>query len=138
MLLMVGCQPLQPALRSDPLPFEEVPPIEAGQTLMITADGTYRVVLDFPEDPPENQELEVTGIVYDSEGPIGDDVEVYFDAGMPHHGHGLAIDVETRRAPAGRFVTPGVRFHMKGRWLLTCDVTRGAHLERARAWIMVN
>jgi len=73
---------------------------------MITGDGSYRVVLEFPEDPPENQEFEVTGTVYDASGPVGEDVKVIFDAGMPHHGHGLALDVETGRSADGRFVTP--------------------------------
>ena len=138
MLLMVGCQPQIPTVREDaPAPFEQVPAVQQGQLSMVTADGTYRVILDFPESPPENREFQVTGTVYDATGPVNDTVEVMFDAGMPHHGHGLALEVETFRELAGGFSTPGVRFHMKGRWLLTVDVKDGPHLERARAWIRV-
>lgn len=148
LLLMVGCQPRISSMRADSqtvqsmpiqsMPFQSMPPIQQDQLLLVSADGTYRVILDFPEDPPENEEFEVTGTVYQADGLIDDSVSASFDAGMPHHGHGLALEVETRREPAGRFATPGVRFHMKGRWLLTVDMTSGPHLERARAWIRVN
>ena len=143
MLLMVGCQPRVSSLRAEsvsvkPEPFQSMPAIQQDQLLLISADGTYRIILDFPADPPENQEFEVSGTVFTAEGPIDKSVSVSFDAGMPHHGHGLALEVETFREPIGRFLTPGVRFHMKGRWLLTVDITNGPHLERARAWIRVN
>ena len=145
MLLMVGCQPQVPAIRDakdvpaqpEELPFASMPKIQADQLAMVTADGTYRVILDFPESPPENREFQVSGTVFESSGPVADEVKVVFDAGMPHHGHGLALEVETTRNPAGRFSTPGVRFHMKGRWLLTVDIKDGPHLERARAWVRV-
>lgn len=145
MLLMVGCQPQVPQIResaeppqeSVELPFAAMPAIQADQLALVSADGTYRVILDFPESPPENREFVVTGTVYESTGPVTDEVEVVFDAGMPHHGHGLALEVETTRDAKGRFATPGVRFHMKGRWLLTVDIQDGPHLERARAWVRV-
>ena len=145
MLLMVGCQPQVPAIRDakdvpaqpEELLFASMPKIQADQLSMVTADGTYRVILDFPESPPENREFQVSGTVFESSGPVADEVKVVFDAGMPHHGHGLALEVETTRNPAGRFSTPGVRFHMKGRWLLTVDIKDGPHLERARAWVRV-
>lgn len=145
MLLMVGCQPQVPAIRDakdvpaqpEELPFASIPKIQADQLSMVTADGTYRVILDFPESPPENREFQVSGTAFESSGPVADEVKVVFDAGMPHHGHGLALEVETTRNPAGRFSTPGVRFHMKGRWLLTVDIKDGPHLERARAWVRV-
>lgn len=145
MLLMVGCQPEVPAIRGaedvpvqkEKLPFSSMPMIQADQLSMATADGTYRVILDFPESPPENREFQVSGTVFDSSGPVAEKVKVVFDAGMPHHGHGLALEVETTRKSDGGFVTPGVRFHMKGRWLLTVDIQEGPHLERARAWVRV-
>ncbi len=145
MLLMVGCQPQVPAIRDakdvpaqpEELPFASMPKIQADQLSMVTADGTYRVILDFPESPPENREFQVSGTAFESSGPVADEVKVVFDAGMPHHGHGLALEVETTRKSGGGFVTPGVRFHMKGRWLLTVDIKDGPHLERARAWVRV-
>ena len=135
LLLLVGCQPLSPSVRSvEEVPFEMVK-VASDQILMVTGDRSYRVLLNIPEQLPENEEFTVSGTVFDSDGPVSDEVRVHFDAGMPQHGHGLAIDVDTERSVKGEFLTPGVRFHMKGRWLLTVDIAERPHFERARDWV---
>ncbi len=127
MLMMVGCQTTPPV----------VLPTGEGWLQMRSADGTYLIALKIPDQPPLNQEITVEGIVSRAGEPISTAAEVHFDGGMPHHGHGLAVPVETSRIASSGFRAEGVRFHMSGRWLITLDVKEGPHLERARAWVDV-
>ncbi|MEE2882881.1 MAG: FixH family protein [Planctomycetota bacterium] len=125
MLMLAGCQST-PAV---------VLPSGPGWLQMRSADGTYQISLKIPDKPPLNQEITVEGVVSRSGDPIAAAAEVHFDGGMPQHGHGLAVPVETSRLAASGFRAEGVRFHMSGRWLITLDVREGPHLERARAWV---
>lgn len=127
LLMIVGCQTTSPL----------VLPTGSGWLQMRSADGTYQIALRIPDQPPLNQEITVEGIVSRSGDPISAEAEVHFDGGMPQHGHGLAVPVETSRLASSGFRAEGVRFHMSGRWLITLDVKEGPHLERARAWVDV-
>ena len=122
-------------LTSDgPLP---EPPSGPGWLKMSSWDGTYVLSFQFSEEIPFNEEIVVEGVVFRDGRPLPDSALVYFDGGMPHHGHGLAVPVETTRLPHGGFRAEGVRFHMTGRWLLTVDVQEGPYLERAHAWVRI-
>ena len=55
LLLLVGCQPLSPSVRSvEEVPFEMVK-VASDQILMVTGDRSYRVLLNIPEQLPENE-----------------------------------------------------------------------------------
>ncbi|MGE4620227.1 MAG: hypothetical protein AAEJ04_10520 [Planctomycetota bacterium] len=112
-------------------------PTGVGWLQMRSADGTYQIALNLPENPPLNQELLVEGVVLRSGQVLSEEAQIRFDGGMPQHGHGLAVPVETHRRSGSGFVAEGVRFHMRGRWLITLDVQEGPHLERARAWVVI-
>jgi hypothetical protein len=127
LLFLVGCQ----------APPAAVVPQGPGWKSLISADGSYQVMLYIPDPAPLNQEFTAHGTVFKDGEPISEDVEVVFDGGMPQHAHGLAVPVETIRRPAGGFAAAGVRFHMGGRWLLTVDIIEGPHLERARGWVEI-
>ena len=117
-------------------PSPQYPSGEGWRTLK-SADGTYQVGLHIPEPIPLNEEFTARGWVQRDGRPVADSVIVQFDGGMPQHGHGLAVPVETNRQEQGFFSADGVRFHMGGRWLLTVDVQDGPHLERAREWVEI-
>ena len=112
-------------------------PSGSGWLQMRSADGTYQISLKIPDHPPLNEEFTVEGIVVREGKPISQQARIHFDAGMPQHGHGLAVPVETTRISESGFRAQGVRFHMSGRWLITVDVQEGPHLERARAWVVI-
>jgi hypothetical protein len=118
-------------------PAAMVLPSGSGWLQMRSADGTYQISLKIPDQPPLNEEITVEGIVLRGGEPISQQAKVHFDAGMPQHGHGLAVPVETTRLSESGFRAHGVRFHMSGRWLITVDVQEGPHLERARAWVVI-
>ncbi len=113
------------------------PPSGPGWLKMSSWDGTYVLSFQFFEEIPFNEEIVVEGVVFRDGRPLPDSAIVHFDGGMPHHGHGLAVPVETTRLPHGGFRAEGVRFHMTGRWLLTVDVQEGPYLERAHAWVRI-
>lgn len=64
--------------------------------------------------------------------PAGADIEVFADAAMPHHGHGMNLVPRTRRIGEGRYEIDGMLFHMDGRWELFIDVEDEGLLERAQ------
>lgn len=49
---------------------------------------------------------------------------IYFDGGMPSHGHGFVTQPRvTRNLGHGEFLVEGVKFHMPGEWVLQITVT---------------
>jgi hypothetical protein len=59
-------------------------------------------------------------------------VQVFADAAMPHHGHGMNLVPRTRPLGEGRYEIEGMLFHMDGRWELFIDVEDRGVLERAQ------
>lgn len=103
-----------------------------------SADGVYRVRWApvggaIPELEPFAIALEVrrTDGAALSPGAV-----VRVDAEMPHHGHGMNLVPEVRRAGtadgAARFVANGLLLHMSGRWVLAVDVEEDGMLERTQ------
>lgn len=67
------------------------------------------------------------------DGPAAEAVvQVFADAAMPHHGHGMNLVPRTRPLGEGRYEIDGMLFHMDGRWELFIDIEDRGVLERAQ------
>ena len=58
------------------------------------------------------------------------------DADMPEHGHGMTVAPSLRKE-GDEFVAGPLLFHMKGRWEIFVDLTRGALTERAQHTVIL-
>ena len=103
-----------------------------------SADGTYLVAWQpvggsIPEAEPFDVRVAVARV---DQGALAPDAAIAFDAEMPHHGHGMNLIPEVKRAPhAGAFVAEGMLLHMSGEWVVAIDVGEGGVSERAQ-WIL--
>ena len=98
-------------------------------------DGAYYVVYAArPQEVPLNEDFEVDWRVFDAgtRQEIGADAEIFVDARMPAHNHGMKHEVELVCNDDGSLTARGMLFHMTGHWELYVDVTRGAITERTQ------
>ncbi|MAD19301.1 MAG: hypothetical protein CMJ52_03655 [Planctomycetaceae bacterium] len=100
---------------------------------VVSGDGRWRIAWrpvggSLPVSEPCAIELRIT----DASGrPVGDDVEVVFDAEMPHHGHGMNVEPRVTRGEGGWSVE-GILLHMPGRWEASVDLVADGEIERAQ------
>ncbi len=91
-----------------------------------TDDGAFAVwwrlagdgLETLPDAEPFDLEVKVTDAHDDPA-----EVELRFDAEMPHHGHGMNVVPRVERTAPGQFVVHGVLLHMGGRWEWMFDLT---------------
>ena len=71
--------------------------------------------------------------VVDSAGRVvSSTTEVFVDAAMPSHGHGMNTRPRVQRNADGTHTARGLLFHMAGHWELYFDITAGDVTERAQ------
>mgnify|MGYP004036822041 CR=1 FL=1 len=104
-----------------------------------TADGRWTVAWRPVAEPiPALDPFAVEVRVVDAEGgPVGEEVSILVDAGMPHHGHGMNVVPRISRR-AGDWIAEGMLFHMPGRWEFMVDVLRDGEVERAQWTVMLD
>jgi hypothetical protein len=98
-----------------------------------TGDGTWMIAWrPTVPVPPVSEPFSVEVRVSKADGsPPGDGIEVFFDAEMPHHGHGMnVVPRVTRRGDV--WLVEGILMHMPGRWELSIDVIDGDETERSQ------
>ena len=59
------------------------------------------------------------------------DRDLYVDATMPAHGHGMETSPEVTKSESGVSTVNGMLFHMAGEWQLEFAVSDGEEVERA-------
>ena len=112
--------------------------LSSGARTALSADGTYRVAWEpiggvIPDAEPFAIAIEIERV---DGAPLAADTVVLADAEMPHHGHGMNLIPEVKRAPhAGALVAEGMLLHMSGEWVVAIDVGEGGVSERAQ-WIL--
>lgn len=105
----------------------------SGATSFETNGGAYRICfLPPPEEIPDNDLFALDVWVLDAATGEPADVELWVDAAMPEHGHGMVVVPEVARGASGALRVEGMLFHMPGRWELYFDVTRGPLTERGQ------
>jgi len=125
--------------QSPPSPRAEPPALELSAAAQsgTSADGTYTVRWEVMGGAiPDAEPFAIAFAVTRKDGkPISDGAEVFVDAEMPHHGHGMNFVPVVRRQGGDTFVGEGLLFHMPGRWVLAIDVGEDGVRERTQ-WIV--
>ena len=99
----------------------------------LSGDGTWLVawrptVATLPVSEPFSVEVRVV----DANGARPDGgIEIFLDAEMPHHGHGMNVVPRVTERDES-WLVEGVLMHMPGRWELSVDVIGEDETERAQ------
>ena len=109
-------------------------PPEGAHGTLSNDGGFYVTYAALPAEVPLNETFAVELRVWDAETreEIGSDAELFVDARMPAHQHGMLQEVDLTRDDTGKVTVNGMLFHMTGHWELYVDVTRGAVTERTQ------
>jgi len=143
-LAALGCErePTQQAAAPAPKPVSPqpaTPPVELSAEARsgTSADGTYSVRWEVVGGAiPDAEPFGIAFAVTRADGrPIAADAQVFVDAEMPHHGHGMNFVPMVKRQGDDTFVAEGLLFHMPGRWVLAIDVGEDGVRERTQ-WIV--
>ncbi len=91
---------------------------------MHSAAGAFRVSYASSIDPIGINEMhEWTLHVETAEGEPVEDAEIAVGGGMPAHNHGLPTAPRvTENLGGGDYRVQGLRFHMRGQWLITFEI----------------
>jgi hypothetical protein len=92
-----------------------------------TDQGSYFVGYTNNPDPiPFNEYFAVEVSVYSDETAAEKqtDIEVFVDAIMPAHGHGMAETPTITRLDNGNFLADGLKWQMTGTWELQVYITK--------------
>jgi len=109
-------------------------------TRVVSNDGNFLVIYRTrPEPIPVGDRFAIEATVHDlrRNEALVRDAELFVDAAMPHHRHGMNVVPTVRLQNDGSFVTSGMLFHMPGRWEIYFDITRGLETERAQCEVWV-
>ncbi|MEY3142921.1 MAG: hypothetical protein RLY21_1414 [Planctomycetota bacterium] len=150
-LLASGCDrthPQQPAATATPAESTpsiasptQAPPVElsADARSGTSADGTYTVKWEVVGGAiPDAEPFAIAFAVTRTDGkPVAADAEVFVDAEMPHHGHGMNFVPTVKRQGGDTFLGEGLLFHMPGRWVLAIDVGEDGIRERTQWFVDV-
>ena len=99
----------------------------------LTDGGTYYLYWDtVPGEIPFNEPFTLTAMVHDGtdRDMMYSDKELFVDATMPGHGHGMDTTPEITES-GGVFTVEGMLFHMAGDWELVFAVSDGESVEKA-------
>ncbi len=99
----------------------------------LTDGGTYYVYWDtIPTEIPFNEPFKISAMVHDGQDRdmMYSDKELFVDATMPDHGHGMDTTPEITQN-GGLFLIEGMLFHMAGDWELVFAVSDGENVETA-------
>jgi hypothetical protein len=102
-----------------------------------SADGTYTVKWEVVGGAiPDAEPFAIAFAVTRADGEVvSADAELFVDAEMPHHGHGMNFVPTVKRRGGDTFLGEGLLFHMPGRWVLAIDVGEDGVRERTQ-WIV--
>lgn len=149
LLVALGCdrspaqRPAVSATPVDPAPPAASPPkapaveLSAEALSGTSADGTYTVRWEVVGGAiPDAEPFAIAFAVSRTDGkPVSEDAEVFVDAEMPHHGHGMNFVPAVKRHDGDTFLGEGLLFHMPGRWILAIDVGEDGIRERTQ-WVV--
>ena len=99
----------------------------------LTDGGTYYIYWDtIPTEIPFNEPFKISAMVHDGQDHdmMYSDQELFVDATMPSHGHGMDTTPEITQN-GGLFLIEGMLFHMAGDWELVFAVSDGENVETA-------
>jgi len=117
-------------------PPAELPAVELspGAQSGVSADGTYTVRWEVVGGAiPDAEPFSIAFAVTRADGkPVAPDAQVFVDAEMPHHGHGMNFVPTVKRKGGDTFVGEGLLFHMSGRWVLAIDIGEDGVRERVQ------
>ena len=98
-----------------------------------SSGGEYVIEYVSRPDPiPLNEPFELQVRVLDAAGSVAQGVELFADARMPAHRHGMNTAARVERLPDGGFLVRGLLLHMSGHWELYLDVSRDGATDRAQ------
>lgn len=123
--LVLVCFALMSMACTDPEPDE---PKREG----LTDGGSYYVYWDsIPNTIPFNEPFKLTAMVHDGDDhtQMHMDKELFVDATMPSHGHGMETLPEVT-LDEGIYTVDGMLFHMAGEWEIAFAVSDGETVER--------
>lgn len=92
-----------------------------------TDEGSYYVEYESNPSPiPLNKYFTITVFPYadDTKSSILQDIDVFVDATMPAHGHGMNEQATMTLQEDGSFLAEGLKWHMEGLWELEIYVTQ--------------
>lgn len=100
----------------------------------LTDGGSYYIYWgSIPQTIPFNDLFELSVMVHDGadKTKMLTDRELYVDATMPAHGHGMETEPNVTKSESGMYTVDGMLFHMAGEWELTFAVSDGTEVETA-------
>ena len=109
-------------------------PGDDGPTSVETEQGLFYVVYQpISGEVPFNELFSLDIRVYDGldHATIETGVEIYVDARMPAHGHGMNVIPSVLPFGDGTFRVDGMLFHMRGEWRIDVTVTEGSDFDIA-------
>lgn len=135
LMLLPGCRQASSSSSSSKEPAAAAAQPQADAEVLQSNAGSYVVSYTAKPDPlpvGELCDLEVQVTRGDGASIATDDIVLFADAAMPHHGHGMNVVPEITNQGDGRFYVDGMLFHMPGRWELYFDITENGVTERAQ------
>lgn len=137
-----GCERSPTGQVATPAPSVPAAPalsISADARSGVSADGSYTVRWEVVGGTiPDAEPFAIAFAVTRKDGkPLAADAEVFVDAEMPHHGHGMNFTPTVARKGGDTFVGEGLLFHMPGRWVLAIDVGEDGVRERTQWFVDV-
>lgn len=89
-----------------------------GDSSVVSTAGRYRLAIRPAHPPPRLGQLHEWIVRVERTDPRRPNPsQVFFDGGMPTHGHGFVTKPRVTRALGeGEFLVEGVKFHMAGPW----------------------
>lgn len=141
-VMMVGCGSVPESAN------EDIAQTIFANHMLVSNNGTYAIGYDIvdddelianaPHQPPLNELFDIK-VAVGRRGTleIVDEVNLFADAGMPEHMHGMNVEPTVTRLDDGSFLVQGMLFHMPGRWELYFDITKDGVTERAQTEIIL-
>ena len=128
-----------PAAASPAPPAPQRLVLSSGARSGTSADGTYTVKWEVVGGTiPDAEPFAIAFAVTRKDGkPVAADAEVFVDAEMPHHGHGMNFVPTVTRQGGDTFLGEGLLFHMPGRWVLAIDIGEDGIRERTQWFVDV-
>lgn len=83
------------------------------------------------KDIPYNEYFSIALTIKEPLKAIHYDVDIAVDAGMKAHNHGMHTRAVIKRIDQKNFIAEGMLFHMRGKWQIEIDITRGITRDKA-------
>ncbi|WP_207891883.1 FixH family protein [Thiogranum longum] len=92
-----------------------------------SSEGLYEVTIESRQNPLQLGRMHAwTATIRTPEGAPVTGARIKVGGGMPIHNHGFPTEPEvTRELEAGVYLIEGVKFSMRGPWVIFLDITAG-------------